>query len=101
MFWKHQHFFGLAAAVAAVLAGCASSPQQKETAFLKRGHALVAQKEYARAALEFQNAADAMPKDAEPYYQIGLSAWKPTTWSLLPLRSRKLPFSTRNTPARN
>jgi tetratricopeptide (TPR) repeat protein len=39
---------------------------------LKRGAALLAVKDYPRAALEFKNAARVMPKDAEPYYQLGL-----------------------------
>src|ERR1035438_8894941 len=34
---------------------------------------LVAKKDFGRALLEFKNAAKAMPKDAEPNYQIGLS----------------------------
>lgn len=58
--------------VLGLVAGCSRSPQEKEAKFLKRGEALLAKKDYARAALEFKNAAAAMPKDAEPMYQIGL-----------------------------
>src|ERR1700678_1886432 len=53
--------------------GCSSSPQAKEAAYLRRGEALRDKKDYSRALLEFKNAALAMPKDAEPYYQIGIT----------------------------
>ncbi len=54
-------------------AGCNRSPQAKEAQYLKRGAALVAKKDYGRAALEFRNAIKVMPRDAEPYYQLGLT----------------------------
>jgi putative PEP-CTERM system TPR-repeat lipoprotein len=44
-----------------------------EDRFLSRGKHLVEQKEYARALLEFKNAAKLKPKDAEPYYQMALT----------------------------
>ena len=53
--------------------GCSRSPQAREARFLKHGQDLVAKKDFGRALLEFKNAAKAMPKDAEPNYQIGLS----------------------------
>src|ERR1022692_1422702 len=53
--------------------GCNRSPQAKEAQYLKRGAALVAKKDYGRAGLEFRNAIKVMPKDAEPYYQLGLA----------------------------
>ena len=53
--------------------GCNRSPQAKEAQYLKRGAAQVAKKEYGRAILEFRNAVKAMPKDAEPNYQLGLA----------------------------
>ena len=52
---------------------CTSSPQTKEAGFLKNGRKLLANKDYSRAVLEFKNAAQVMPKDAEPYYQTGLA----------------------------
>src|ERR1035441_10988097 len=64
----------VAALSAGILAvGCNRSPQAKEAQYLKRGIALIAKKDYGRAALEFRNAIKAMPKDAEPYYQLGLA----------------------------
>ena len=57
----------------AVLTGCHTSPQAKETNALKRGATFLAKKDYSRALLEFRNASQAMPNDAEPYYQMGLS----------------------------
>jgi tetratricopeptide (TPR) repeat protein len=53
--------------------GCNQSPQDKEAKYLSRGKSRLAKKDHARALLEFQNAAKVMPKDAEPYYQMGLS----------------------------
>jgi tetratricopeptide (TPR) repeat protein len=57
----------------AVSTGCRTSPEAKEARGLKRGAELLAKKDYSRALLEFQNASQAMPKDAEPYYQMGLA----------------------------
>jgi tetratricopeptide (TPR) repeat protein len=51
---------------------CNTSPQAKEAKFLRRGAALMAQKEYTRAYIEFKNASAAMPKDSEPFYQVGV-----------------------------
>lgn len=55
------------------LAGCTSSPQEKEAKYLKKGQALMEQKDYPRAVLEFKNAVKEMPKDAEAYYQLSLA----------------------------
>ena len=64
----------VAALSAGILAvGCDRSPQSKEAQYLKRGAALIGKKDYGRAALEFRNAIKAMPKDSEPYYQLGLT----------------------------
>jgi tetratricopeptide (TPR) repeat protein len=57
-----------------VASGCRTSPQAKEQRFFERGQAQMAKKDYARAALEFRSAAQAMPNDADPYYQLGLAA---------------------------
>lgn len=57
----------------AATTGCNTSPQAKEAKSLKRGAALLAKKDYARALLEFRNASKAMPNDAEAYYQIGVA----------------------------
>src|SRR6516225_2591049 len=64
-----------AASVAAILlTGCSRSPAEREARFLQRGKDLVAKSDFARAAIEFQNAAKVMPKDAEPVYQLALLA---------------------------
>src|SRR5262245_39663763 len=55
-------------------AGCGRSPQATRDRHLERGKRFLAAKEYSRAMLEFRNAAQAMPKDAEIYYQIGMTA---------------------------
>lgn len=53
--------------------GCQQSPTFKESAFLKRGLALQAHHDYARAILEFRNASQAMPSDPEPEYRLGIA----------------------------
>lgn len=63
---------GAAVALFAGSLACGRSPQAKEAKFLRRGAALMAQKEYTRAYLEFKNASLAMPKDSEPFYQVGV-----------------------------
>ena len=60
--------------VSLVLAGCTRSPEARRDGFMAKGKALMQQKEYSRAMLEFRNALQATPNDAEPYYQLGLAA---------------------------
>ena len=60
--------------VLAFLSGCARSPQARRDKYLADGKALLEKKDYTRAILNFRNAVQAMPNDAEAYYQIGLAA---------------------------
>jgi len=62
------------AALAIVLCACASSPEARRDRFLSRAKAFTAKREYSRALLEFRNAAQAMPRDPEIYYQLGMAA---------------------------
>jgi tetratricopeptide (TPR) repeat protein len=68
--------FASALAVAGLLSlsGCTSSPQTKEAKAIARGKKLLQQKDYARAMLEFKNAARTVQADAEPYFQMALVA---------------------------
>src|SRR5580698_8655386 len=59
--------------LSALAAACSTSPQAKEAKYLRRGQSFVEKKDYSRALLEFKNASLAMPKDAEPYYQMGIT----------------------------
>lgn len=61
------------ALIALLLTGCASSPEEKEARFLKRGQEALEKREFARALLEFRNAAQVMPKDAEPVHRQGMT----------------------------
>src|SRR5579863_1276662 len=61
------------ACLVAGLVGCGNSPEKKEAAFLKRGDVYLGQKDYARAMLEYRNAAQLRPGDAEPLYRLGLA----------------------------
>ena len=54
------------------LAGCSLSPQAREARSLRAGSKYLKNKDYARAILEFNNAVQAVPGDAEGYYQLGL-----------------------------
>jgi tetratricopeptide (TPR) repeat protein len=58
---------------AMVLCGCSLSPETKEARFLAAGKAELRKKDYARAIIQFQNAARAKKGDAEPYYQLSLA----------------------------
>ncbi len=60
-------------AVAMAYSGCARSPQAKRDKYLAAGKKQMDKKDYARAMLEFKNAAAVTPKDAEPFYQLGLA----------------------------
>ena len=53
--------------------GCARSPQAKRDKYLAAGKQFLGKKNYRRAILEFQNAVQAMPADAEAHYELGLA----------------------------
>ena len=57
-----------------LLLGCAGTPEANSARYLREGKELAAKKDYARAILQFKNASKFMPNDAEPYYQLGLTA---------------------------
>lgn len=48
------------------------SPQEKEAKYIKRGNEYFEKKEYAKARLEYRNAARIAPTDTEVRYRIGL-----------------------------
>src|SRR5690242_6355514 len=56
-----------------VSSGCARSPEAREAKFLAAGHQYFDTKDYARALIQFKNAADVKRGTAEPYYQLGLA----------------------------
>lgn len=63
---------GLIAAGIVSVGGCSRTPQQKYTRFLESGKKHADAQDYSRAILDFQNAIKAQPKQAEPYYRLGL-----------------------------
>jgi tetratricopeptide (TPR) repeat protein len=50
-----------------------SSPEESAAKFLQRGKHSMSRKDYARAELEFKNAARLLPNDAESQYELGLA----------------------------
>ncbi len=61
-------------AAVCLLPGCSlSTPQAKESKFMKAGQVHRQQRDYARALLDFKNAAQIMPRNPEAHYQIGLT----------------------------
>src|ERR1039458_9889696 len=63
----------LVAVVALASIACRISPEARAAKHLKMGQGLVAKKDFSRAILEFRTAVEAMPKDAELHYQLGLA----------------------------
>jgi cytochrome c-type biogenesis protein CcmH/NrfG len=57
-----------------VVIGCGRSPESRRDRHLAKGKELLQRKDFTRAMLEFRNASQAMPNDAEPYYQYGVAA---------------------------
>src|SRR5689334_7551222 len=55
------------------LAGCGGSAEARRDKYLARAKELVQKQEYSRAILEFRNAAQAKPRDAEVFYQMGMA----------------------------
>jgi tetratricopeptide (TPR) repeat protein len=62
----------LSIGVACVLVSCSRNPLKKEAAFLETGKKHIEARDFDRAIIDFRNAAQATPKDAEPHYQLGL-----------------------------
>src|ERR1035438_999863 len=56
---------------ALAVTGCRRTPEAKMAKFLAEGEKQLEKKDYPRAILQFKNAAQAKPKEAEPYYQLG------------------------------
>jgi tetratricopeptide (TPR) repeat protein len=76
--------FALAAALALAIAvvalgGCARGP--KDVGYLDSGKKFLAQKDYARAVLQFRNAIRANPRNAEAHYQLGAAYLEQRDWT--------------------
>ena len=52
---------------------CMKSPEAKSAQYLEKGKQLLQQKDVPRAILQFKNAGQATPKNAEVFYQLGLA----------------------------
>jgi tetratricopeptide (TPR) repeat protein len=66
----------IGAILALALAACSRSPRAREAAHLSKGQQLFEQKDFPRAILEFRGATQAMPRDPEAHYRLGLAYWK-------------------------
>jgi len=72
MIFRKTSFLFLLALSCFALAAC-DSPAQKEAKYLERGNALFAQGDYAKARLEYKNAARIAPTDPEVRYRLALT----------------------------
>jgi tetratricopeptide (TPR) repeat protein len=68
---------GVAASVAvllmaAVFAGCSRSPEARSAKFIDAGKRLLKKNDPGRAVLQFRNALQVTPRNAEAFYQLGL-----------------------------
>lgn len=54
-------------------AGCMQSPEAKSAHYIAAGQKLLKKNDPARAILEFRNAVQAAPRNAEAYYQLGMA----------------------------
>ena len=64
---------GLVIYLGMLVDGCAHSPEARRDKFISDGKQYMQKKDYARAILQFRNAAQVMPKDPEVYYLLGLA----------------------------
>src|ERR1700722_8015649 len=55
------------------LSSCVSSPEAKSARFIEAGKKMLQNKDAPRAILQFRNATQATPKNAEAFYQLGLA----------------------------
>jgi len=64
---------GILATSGLFLVSCSKSPKDQEAKFLAIGKTHLQEKDYGRAILDFRNAMESVPEDAEPLYQLGLT----------------------------
>jgi tetratricopeptide (TPR) repeat protein len=62
----------LLAVLAAGLSGCARTPEEKSARFVDAGKRLLKKNDPGRAVLQFRNALQITPRNAEAYYQLGV-----------------------------
>jgi putative PEP-CTERM system TPR-repeat lipoprotein len=72
---KFRTWAGLVTCIVLVFASaaCSQSPEERRKKFIAAGDRLVQKKDWARAILEFKNAAQAMPAHPEAYYRLALA----------------------------
>jgi len=67
--------------VAALMsASCSKSPEERRKGFIAIGEKMMNEKDWARAILEFKNAAQAVPNHPEAYYKLGLANLAAGDW---------------------
>src|SRR5262245_36159545 len=71
-FLKKHRFCGTAGVVALALLTACSRPEVKAAKYLERGNEFFERKDFARAVLEYKNAIQAQPGQAEGHYRMAL-----------------------------
>jgi tetratricopeptide (TPR) repeat protein len=80
--------FALSIPLIVALAGCGRLPSGPR--HMEAGKKMMAKKDYERAILEFRSAAAALPRDAEPFYQLGMAYEGTADPKLFPLAVKSL-----------
>ena len=74
--WNIDQKWLLGLALLFAFYGCGGDPQAKKAAHMQRGKSYLAAGEYAPALIEFRNAVQLAPNDAQAHYQLGLAYLK-------------------------
>lgn len=73
MCWRQSFWIIHVLLLGLFVVGCAAGPKAKHDRALARARTLIEKQDYTRAVLECRTAIQAMPNDAEAYYELGVA----------------------------